>query len=102
MCLVDCGLQIDGADVEGWVVKAIARGLLDGRMDQTARTVTVTRAAQRVFGDQEWSALRDKLRGWRDSVSGLLAVMRPESAAASTAATATGPNAAGAINKDNV
>lgn len=61
------------ADVEQWVVKCIARGLIDARMDQSSATVTVTRAVIRDFGPQQWAGLAVKLRAWRDNVASLLA-----------------------------
>ena len=65
-------LQVPEAEVESWVVRAIARGLLDARMDQMARTVSVTRSLQRAFGSAQWSSLQAKLRAWRENVSSLL------------------------------
>lgn len=61
--------------VEPWVVRAISRGLVDARMDQTAATVTVTRTIQRDFGSTQWTGLQAKLRAWRDNVGSLLASM---------------------------
>ena len=63
------------ADVESWVVRAISRGLVDARMDQTAATVTVTRTVQRDFGSTQWTGLQSKLRAWRDNVGSLLSSM---------------------------
>lgn len=65
-------LQVPEAEVESWVVRAIARGLLDARMDQMGRTVSVTRSLQRAFGPAQWSVLQAKLRAWRENVSSLL------------------------------
>ena len=67
--------QVPLADVESWVVQAIAEGLIDARMDQATSLVTVTRATQREFGTAQWAQLHTKLRAWRDSVSGLLALV---------------------------
>ena len=65
--------QVPAADVEAWVVRCIARGLIDARMDQSTATVTVTRAVIRDFGPQQWAGLALKLRTWRDNVANLLA-----------------------------
>jgi len=67
--------QVPVVDVEPWVVRAISRGLIDARMDQTAETITVTRTVQRDFGSSHWTVLQAKLRAWRDNVSALLASM---------------------------
>lgn len=70
-----CLLQVPASDVEPWVVRAISRGLIDARMDQTAATVTVTRTIQRDFGSSQWTGLQAKLRAWRDNVGSLLSSM---------------------------
>jgi translation initiation factor 3 subunit M len=84
-----CSLQVPVSEVESWVVQAIAEGLIDAKMDQPAATVTVTRAMQREFGTAQWGSLQAKLRAWRDSVSGLLAMV--EGTAAATTAGGSGP-----------
>jgi len=68
-------LQVPAAEVEAWVVQAIAEGLIDARMDQTTATVTVTRAMQREFGQPQWVQLQGKLRAWRDNVASLLSLV---------------------------
>ena len=68
-------VQVPVSEVEPWVVRAISRGLVDARMDQTAATVTVTRTIQRDFGSTQWTGLQAKLRAWRDNVGSLLASM---------------------------
>lgn len=50
----------------------IGDGLMDARMDQTAGTVTVSRAVQREFGAAQWKQLEARLRSWRDNVGALL------------------------------
>lgn len=57
-------LGVPLAEVEPLVVRAVGRGLLDARIDQLARTVTVTRCEPRAFGGQDWRALQATLRGW--------------------------------------
>lgn len=77
-------MQVPVAEVESWVVQAIAEGLIDAKMDQPASTVTVTRAMQREFGAAQWGSLQSKLRAWRDSVAGLLSMVEgPASSPAS-------------------
>lgn len=67
--------QVPLSEVESWVVMAIAEGLIDARMEQTASSVSVTRAMQRDFGQAQWTTLQTKLRAWRDSVASLLALV---------------------------
>jgi hypothetical protein len=75
-------LQIDASDVEAWVVKAIARGLLSARMDQLTSTVTVLRTMQREFGEPQWKHLQERLHAWRDNVAALLSTVEATVAAA--------------------
>lgn len=63
-CLQD-DLQCSEEEVEGWVVKAIGRRLLDARIDQLQHTVTITRTTQRTFGPQDWGKLASQLQAWQ-------------------------------------
>lgn len=65
-------LQVPEEEVETWVVQAISRGLIDARMDQASKTVTVAKAVQREFTVEQWPALQRKLKAWKDNVGGLL------------------------------
>jgi translation initiation factor 3 subunit M len=67
--------QCPVGEVESWVIKAIARGLVDARIDHTARTVTATRTIQREATGDVWRPLAAKLAGWRDSIAALLATV---------------------------
>jgi translation initiation factor 3 subunit M len=55
--------------VQPWVVRAIGSKLLDGRIDQVAATVTVSRCHHRTFTSQEWCGLGDQLRGMRAALA---------------------------------
>lgn len=57
-------LGISEGEVESWVVCAIGKKLLEARIDQLRRTVTVTRAAHRAFGIGQWQELRSQLSAW--------------------------------------
>lgn len=54
-------------DVEEWLVRAIGRKLIEGQMDQVKQQVTVTKAAQRTFGPENWGALEKQLAAWKVS-----------------------------------
>lgn len=49
-------------------MRGIAGGLLDARMDQAARTCTVTRSAQREFSRAQWGVLKDRLETWSSNI----------------------------------
>jgi translation initiation factor 3 subunit M len=61
------GLQ-DNSEVEGWIVRAIGKKLIEGRINQVEGTFAVTKCAQRTFGKGQWTELREQLGAWKDSV----------------------------------
>jgi translation initiation factor 3 subunit M len=77
---VQAALQIEPAEVEAWVVRAIGAGVLEAKMDQVRRTVLITRSLHRVFGPQQWAELAAKLRSYSDNIAGALATTPPPAA----------------------
>jgi translation initiation factor 3 subunit M len=61
--------------VEGWVIRAIAAGLIEARLDQRRGVVEVSRSTQREFHDGDWAAVGQKLSAWRDHVQRMLMVV---------------------------
>lgn len=57
-------LGIPEEEVESWVVCAIGKKLLEARIDQLRHTVSVTRAAHRCFGSEQWQELHAQLSAW--------------------------------------
>ena len=57
-------MGIPELEVESWVVCAIGKKLLEARIDQLRHTVTVTRAAHRCFGTDQWQELHAQLSAW--------------------------------------
>ena len=53
-------------------MNAISAGLIDARMDQQSKTVTVTRCAQREFAPAQWRQLKDRLDAWSGNVAAML------------------------------
>lgn len=54
--------------VQPWVVRAIGSKLLDGRIDQVAATVTISRCHHRTFTSKEWQGLGQQLSGLRGAL----------------------------------
>lgn len=52
------------ADVQRWVAKACARGVLEAKIDAVEGCVAVARAAPRAFGAEEWRRLSERLGAW--------------------------------------
>ncbi|KAJ4841674.1 hypothetical protein Tsubulata_019426 [Turnera subulata] len=65
-------LRIDDNEVELWVVKAITAKLVDCKMDQMNQVIIVSSCNNRVFGQQQWQALREKLGTWRGNITNVI------------------------------
>ncbi len=61
-------LKISNDEVEDWIIDAISQNLIDGSMDQTNNTLTVSRYTHRSFGLNQWKLLQQKLRDLRKQV----------------------------------
>ncbi|KAK9798952.1 hypothetical protein WJX73_009042 [Symbiochloris irregularis] len=68
-------LHVSEEEVEAWVVKAIGRGLLAARINQTTKQLTVTRAAHTQFQPSDWQTLRPKLALWQEHVKEIMSVV---------------------------
>jgi len=65
-------LHVDESDVEFWVVSAIAASVLDAKMDQLRRVITVSRSLQRVFTRTQYKQLYDNLMVWTSNINQLI------------------------------
>jgi translation initiation factor 3 subunit M len=65
-------LRIDAKDVESWIIRAIAAGVVDAKIDQVNESVVIHRASQRAFNDEQWVRLSTQLKKWRASVRSVL------------------------------
>ncbi|KAL3844591.1 hypothetical protein ACJIZ3_001994 [Penstemon smallii] len=70
--LIKDTLQIEDNEVESWVVKAITAKLMDCRIDQMNQVVIVSRCSDRIFGNNQWQALRTKLANWRVNIANVI------------------------------
>ena len=59
---VATALNVDEESVEQWVVCVITAGLVNAKIDQIARTVTISRSLHRRVGDAQWNEISAKLR----------------------------------------
>lgn len=71
-------LEVDVADVEEWVVQAIASGLIDASMDQSGAVVHIARSFHGSFGKEQWQQLHARLIDWRRSVAAVLSTMKKQ------------------------
>ncbi|GMH40064.1 hypothetical protein BSKO_07968 [Bryopsis sp. KO-2023] len=78
------GLKED--EVESWVVKAIGEGLIDARLDQLNRLVTITRTTTKAFSKNDWKELEAQFGSWKgmlQNVEGMLKDANPAAMARS-------------------
>lgn len=62
-------LSISEEDVEEWIVIAIGKKLIQGKIDQLHRRVQITRCTQRTFEPAQWMKLRTQLAVWTANLS---------------------------------
>ncbi|KAJ8751727.1 hypothetical protein K2173_025900 [Erythroxylum novogranatense] len=74
--LIKDTLQINDYEMELWVVKAITSKLIKCRMDQMNQAVLVSCSTERVFGQHQWQALREKLATWRGNVASVISTIQ--------------------------
>lgn len=61
-------LDISADQVEAWIVKAIGKKLIEGKIDQVRNVVVMSKCTQRVFGKNEWVQLRAQLTLWKSNL----------------------------------
>ena len=71
-------LQVPVPDVEMWVIDVIRAGLVEGKLSQLDRTFLIHRSTYRVFGERQWREVASRLETWRESLTGVLGVIRAE------------------------
>lgn len=77
-------LDIPADQVEGWIVRAIGKKLIEGKIDQVRNVVVITKCTQQLFGQQEWVQLANQLASWKANlaeVSQSMATHKPSSLA---------------------
>lgn len=72
------GLQVPADEVEMWVIDVIRAGLVEGKLSQSSQTFLIHRSTYRVFGESQWREVAGRLDMWRNSLIGVLAVVRTE------------------------
>ncbi|KAI9818218.1 MAG: hypothetical protein M1827_000843 [Pycnora praestabilis] len=71
-------LQVPSEDVEMWVIDVIRAGLVEGKLSQLNQTFLIHRSTYRVFGENQWREVASRLDTWRESLVGVLTVIRQE------------------------
>lgn len=80
--------------VQQWIMRAIGSKLIEGKIDQVAGTVTITRCHHRTFTSSEWQGLGQQLTALREALQGANDMLLAKQAAGSRAAAAGRPGAA--------
>ncbi|TDH70025.1 hypothetical protein CCR75_007022 [Bremia lactucae] len=73
---VAISLDVNEEDIEQWVVRATTAGVVHAKIDQLARTVTISRSLQRRFGIEQWKEIHVKLQLYKKNVGSLLNIVR--------------------------
>lgn len=60
-------LGLGAGEVEGAVVQAIGKRIIEARIDQLRAVVAITKCAPRTFGADHWKELQQTLAGWREA-----------------------------------
>ncbi len=50
---------------EAWVIRASGAKLLEARIDQMRRVVTISKVAHQAFTSAQWQQLRSQLAAWK-------------------------------------
>lgn len=69
-------LHIPQEEVEGWVIRAIGSGLVDGKINQLKSSVAIYRSTQRMFTREEWQPLSERINIWKENIGDLLGSLR--------------------------
>jgi len=69
------GLQVPEAEVDTWVVKGIANGVIDGRLDQVRNVVIIKNALLRQFGKEQWKFMDARLDSWMANIDSLIGMV---------------------------
>ncbi|KAJ2041911.1 hypothetical protein GGI03_001812 [Coemansia sp. RSA 2337] len=68
-------IDVAETDVEVWIIDVIRSGLIQGKMNQVARTLLPTRSTYRTFGADQWKLLAERLEQWKASLEELQPVI---------------------------
>ncbi|KAJ2804681.1 hypothetical protein H4S07_004176 [Coemansia furcata] len=68
-------IDVAEAEVEVWIIDVIRSGLIQGKMNQVARTLLPTRSTYRTFGADQWKLLGERLEQWKASLEELQPVI---------------------------
>jgi translation initiation factor 3 subunit M len=71
-------LQVPLEDVEMWVIDVVRAGLVEGKLSQLNQTFLIHRSTYRVFGTKQWQEVAGRLSTWKESLTGVLEVIRRE------------------------
>lgn len=62
--------------MELWVIDVIRAGLVEGKLSQLNQTFLIHRAECRNFGEKEWKEVGARLGVWKESLKGILGVVK--------------------------
>eukprot|EP00879_Flechtneria_rotunda_P004880 GHRR01005154.1.p1 GENE.GHRR01005154.1~~GHRR01005154.1.p1 ORF type:complete len:241 (+),score=111.48 GHRR01005154.1:2004-2726(+) len=84
---IQSALDISAEQVQPWIVRAIGSKLVEGKIDQVAATVTISRCHHRTFTSREWQGLGQQLTALREALQSANDMLVAKQAGAGRAAT---------------
>ncbi|KNC78382.1 hypothetical protein SARC_09184 [Sphaeroforma arctica JP610] len=69
-------LQVEEDLVELWLIEAMRKELVTGKLDQLNEKVIVRRAVRRTFGRDNWEVLSERLEAWSTAMAECLETLR--------------------------
>ena len=69
-------LQIPVDDIEMWAIEAIQNKIIDAKIDQMNGLIVIKSHMLREIKLEEWKAIQQKIRAWKDRFQRVKAVMQ--------------------------
>ena len=69
-------MQIPVDDIEMWAIEAIQNKIIDAKIDQMDGLIVIKSHMLREIKLEEWKAIQQKIRAWKDRFQRVKAVMQ--------------------------
>ena len=69
-------MQIPVDDIEMWAIEAIQNKIIDAKIDQMNGLIVIKSHMLREIKLEEWKAIQQKIRAWKDRFQRVKAVMQ--------------------------
>ncbi|KAH3758163.1 carbohydrate-binding protein [Pelomyxa schiedti] len=73
------GIAVPDSEVENWLLRGVGAHVITCKINQANNTVALQTLITRSFGPEDWNNLSKDLKMWRNSLAGLLQVVKTAS-----------------------